>query len=201
MTIDAVTIVQAFAATFSVGFGVFVWWWKGWLEENVKKPQDETNKRLDNINAKVSNVCSSVEKISQVQDMRKGTLTPIEVMVEQTYEKVNHIADIQDAQFQLDGQARFECDGNGQLNKANFEFQKLVGRGIDELLGNQWMRIINKAQQDYFVRSWERLTENGIPLNEVIRTDRGALQVTAVKKPDDNNSIKIIVGAVKEVGV
>ena len=199
MKIELATLVQAFAATFSVGFGVFVWWWKGWLEENVKKPQDQINARLDKLNTKVDNVCEKVDKISKVQDMRKGVLTPIEVMVEQTYETVNHIADIQDAQFQLDGQARFECDGNGQLNKANLEFRKLFGRPIDELIGTKWMRVINSAQQSNFYKKWENLIETGIPLDEAISTQHGTLIVRAIKKPDNSNAIKIIAGVVKQV--
>mgnify|MGYP006319254781 FL=1 len=199
MTVELELIIKIFGGAVSVSIGVFVWWFKGWIETNVTKPQNENKVFNEKVLTAIDEVNKKVEKISQIQDGRKGVLTPIEVMVEQTFETVNHIADIQDAQFQLDGQARFECDGNGYLNKANFEFQKLVGKSIDQLLGNQWMRVIRHEQQDNFVKSWERLTQSGIPLNEVVATDKAKIQITAIKKPDDNGSIKVIIGAVKQV--
>lgn len=199
MTVELESVLKIIGATFSVSFGVFVWWAKTWLEENVTKPQSENKAFNKEVLKAIDEVNKKVEKISQIQDGRKGVLTPIEVMVEQTFETVNHIADIQDAQFQLDTQARFECDGNGYLNKANFEFQKLVGKSIDHLLGNQWMRVIRYEQQDNFIKSWERLTQSGIPLNEIVSTNNSKIQITAIKKPDDNGSIKVIIGAVKQV--
>lgn len=198
MEIDLVTLIQVLGGAFSVGFGIFVWKAKTWLEDNVKEPNRQINLRLDKQIEKIDRLDKKVEKISQVQDMRKGVLTPIEVMVEQTYESVRHIEDIQDAQFQLDGQARFECDGNGQLNKANLEFRKLFGRPIDELIGTKWMRVINSAQQSNFYRKWETLIETGIPLDEAINTEYGTLIVRAIKKPDNSNAIKIVAGIVRQ---
>lgn len=198
MEIDLATLIQVLGGAFSVWFGIFVWKAKTWLEENVKEPNRQINLRLDKQIEKIDCLDKKVEKISQVQDMRKGVLTPIEVMVEQTYESVKHIEDIQDAQFQLDAQARFECDGNGQLNKANLEFRKLFGRPIDELIGTKWMRIIKSPQQSNFYRKWENLINTGIPLDEAINTEHGTLIVRAIKKPDNSNAIKIVAGVVKQ---
>lgn len=123
--------------------------------------------------------------------------SPIVKKIIETHHMVEHMAMVQEAKFELENQAYFECNGNGHLVKANDAFYRVTKMTKDEALSHKWVGIISDAFQQNFLDKWERLMTNGIPINEEVPAKTGGRYlITVRRKPSDAKDPKVIIGSI-----
>lgn len=199
--IDKETITLVAAISTTMGSAVTLGWLAyRWIDTTLVKPMEQLARSAAEMKIEQANIKVMVSKISTVQEARTGEKAPIEELVHETHEMVQHLTDIQDAKFMLADQALFTCDGNGFLCDTNEEFMEVTGLRKEQAVGRNWLTILKSHDQDIFLKAWERLLERGIYLSgKYSGVDGRVFKIRAVKKPEKTDDIKIIMGTIKAV--
>jgi hypothetical protein len=133
---------------------------------------------------------------SVVKNLTDNTSPIIQKIIE-IHKIVEHMGMVQEAKFELEHQAYFECDSSGYLIKANDAFYRTLDLGKESAYGNQWMGFINSAMQDKFIEKWERLVNHGLEINEVVNGSKGIkYYITARRKPANTDQARVILGSI-----
>lgn len=134
--------------------------------------------------------------LSTLQDSK----SPIVQKIIETHHMVEHMSMVQEAKFELENQAYFECDSSGYLVKANDAFYKLAHINKEDAIAHQWVSIISDAFQDRFLEQWSRLVNSGLPINEEVPAKVGGKYViTARRKPSNAPEARVILGSISVV--
>jgi PAS domain S-box-containing protein len=180
-----------------VGSGVGFWLGFStykWLKENVLDPIKEFKPELKKTMAEIQEMKKDFEILSNLKQDGKS---PIINQIIETHDTVQKMAYIQEAKFELEQQAYFECNSNGHLVKANNAFYRLTKLSKEEALSHKWVGIISDAFQQNFLDQWERLMTNGIPINEEVPSKNGGrFLINVRKKPSDSKEVKVIIGSI-----
>lgn len=177
---------------FALGFGAYKW-----LKENVLDPLKEFKPELKAAMSEIQEIKKDFEVLS---NLKKEGKSPIIDRIIQTHEMVEHMAMVQEAKFELEQQAYFECNSNGHLVKANDAFYRITKMTKDEALSHKWVGVISDAFQQNFLDQWERLMTNGIPINEEVPAKTGGKYLINVRrKPSDTKDPKVIIGSISVV--
>ena len=165
-----------------------------WLKENVLDPIKEFKPELKQTMVEIQAMKKDFEILSNLKQEGKS---PIINQIIETHDTVQKMAYIQEAKFELDQQAYFECNSNGHLVKANNAFYRLTKLSKEEALSHKWVGIISDAFQQNFLDQWERLMTDGIPINEEVPSKNGGrFLINVRKKPSDSKEVKVIIGSI-----
>lgn len=165
-----------------------------WLKENVLDPIKEFKPELKQTMVEIQAMKKDFEILRNLKQEGKS---PIINQIIETHDTVQKMAYIQEAKFELEQQAYFECNSNGHLVKANDAFYRLTKLSKEEALSHKWVGIISDAFQQNFLDQWERLMTNGIPINEEVPSKNGGrFLINVRKKPSDSKEVKVIIGSI-----
>lgn len=177
---------------------LFGWGAYYWLNENILKPVTAFKVDLSESKKMVEAIIKDYSTLSNLKADEDGTYRPLIQKLNDNQVLLQRIADVQEAKFELDHQAYFECNSSGFLVNANENFCELLKIDKSDAYAYKWMSVINDQQQELFVDKWERFVRNGIDLNEEVRTKSGHnLVVSARKKPASTKEARLILGTVK----
>ncbi len=133
------------------------------------------------------------EALSTLKDIK----SPIVQKIIETHTMVEHMSMVQEAKFELENQAYFECDSSGYLTKANDAFYKLTNMTKDEAYAHKWVGIISDAFQQPFLDQWRLLVNNGLSINEEVPAKNGGRYIiTARRKPSNTPEARVIMGSI-----
>jgi len=175
---------------------IFLGGWKvyEWLKINLIDPINEFKPELKKTMAEIQQIKKDFEILS---NLKKEGNSPIIDKIIETHDTVEKMAYIQEAKFELEQQAYFECNSNGHLVKANDAFYRLTKLSKEEALSHKWVGIISDAFQQNFLDQWERLMTDGIPINEEVPSKNGGkFLINVRKKPSDSKDVKVIIGSI-----
>lgn len=165
-----------------------------WLKENVLDPIKEFKPELKQTMVEIQAMKKDFEILRNLKQEGKS---PIINQIIETHDTVQKMAYIQEAKFELEQQAYFECNSNGHLVKANDAFYRLTKLSKEEALSHKWVGIISDAFQQNFLDQWERLMTDGIPINEEVPSKNGGrFLINVRKKPSDSKEVKVIIGSI-----
>ena len=165
-----------------------------WLKENVLDPIKEFKPELKQTMVEIQAMKKDFEVLN---NLKQDGHSPIIDKIIETHDTVEKMAYIQEAKFELEQQAYFECNSNGHLVKANDAFYRLTKLSKEEALSHKWVGIISDAFQQNFLDQWERLMTNGIPINEEVPSKNGGrFLINVRKKPSDSKDVKVIIGSI-----
>lgn len=171
--------------------------WVGWAAYKWKVDAVDVPKKLIE---KVDAIVKENEKVKADNEALQNltdSSSPITQKITAIYEMVEHMSMVQEAKFELENQAYFECDSSGYLIKANDAFYKTLDLSKEKAYGNQWMNVISHTMQDQFIEKWERLVNNGLAINELVRGAKGVqYYITARRKPANTEQAKVILGSI-----
>ena len=175
---------------------IFLGGWKvyEWLKINLIDPINEFKPELKKTMAEIQQIKKDFEILS---NLKKEGNSPIIDMIIETHDTVERMCMIQEAKFELDNQAYFECDSSGYLIRANEAFYNVLDIPKENSYGNQWMNVINDSFQDDFIDKWNRLVNGGLQINEaVVNKKGGKFVITARRKPNNQKEAKVILGSI-----
>ena len=150
--------------------------------------------------ATIGSMTSDYEKM-KAENHALSTLqdnnSPIVKKIIETHHMVEHMAMVQEAKFELENQAYFECDSSGYLIKANDAFYKIANMTKEEAISHQWVAIISDAFQERFLDQWKKLVNAGLPINEEVPAKKGGkFVITARRKPSNTVEARVILGSI-----
>lgn len=191
MTEELIFILKVIGGGVGIGLG-FGAYHK--LKVNVLDPIKDFNTKLQTALEKIEKTSHNYEILN---NLKQDGHSPIIDKIIETHETVEKMAYIQEAKFELEQQAYFECNSNGHLVKANDAFYRLTKLSREEALSHKWVGIISDAFQQNFLDQWERLMTNGIPINEEVPSKNGGkFLINVRKKPSDSKDVKVIIGSI-----
>ena len=191
MTEELIFILKVIGSGIGVVIGVKSY---EWLKENVLDPIKEFKLELKQTMVEIQAMKKDFEILRNLKQEGKS---PIINQIIETHDTVQKMAYIQEAKFELEQQAYFECNSNGHLVKANNAFYRLTKLSKEEALSHKWVGIISDAFQQNFLDQWERLMTNGIPINEEVPSKNGGrFLINVRKKPSDSKEVKVIIGSI-----
>jgi PAS domain-containing protein len=181
----------------AAGFGWGVYYW---LNENILKPVSQFRNDLKKSMELIEGITKDYSTLANLKANEDGTYKPLIQTLNDNQVLLQRIADLQEAKFELDHQAHFECNGSGFLINANDEFCQLLNIDKSETYAYKWMGVILDAQQQPLIDKWERFVKNGFDFEERVKLKNGhALSICARKKPPTNKDARLIFGSVKIV--
>lgn len=175
---------------------IFLGGWKvyEWLKINLLDPINEFKPELKKTMAEIQQIKKDFEVLS---NLKKEGNSPIIDKIIETHDTVERMCMIQEAKFELDNQAYFECDSSGYLIRANEAFYNVLDIQKENSYGNQWMNVINDSFQDDFIDKWSRLVNGGLQINEAVVNKKGSkFVITARRKPNNQAEAKVILGSI-----
>ncbi len=178
-----------------VGFGWGVYYW---LNENLLKPVAKFSVQLAESMKSIEAITKDYQILANLKANDDGTYEPLIQKLNDNQVLLQRIADVQEAKFELDHQAHFECDSSGFLIKANDKFCELLKLGKSDIVSYQWLQVVNEYQQQPFIDKWERFVKTGIDFTETVPLKNGhQLTICARKKPSNTKDARLILGTIK----
>lgn len=105
----------------------------------------------------------------------------------------------------LSDQPFWRTDSQGFLKFANSEYQRLVGRSMDELSGNGWVQVVHHAERHDVVSAWNEAVRHGRDFYSeftIVHPVNGAMKARAKGFPvtDGRGAVVEYIGSTSRIG-
>jgi PAS domain S-box-containing protein len=105
----------------------------------------------------------------------------------------------------LSDQPFWRTDSQGFLKFANSEYQRMVGRSMDELSGNGWVQVVHHAERHEVVTAWNEAVRHGRDFYSeftLVHPTQGPIKARAKGFPvtDGRGAVVEYIGSTSRIG-